>query len=40
MIGGNSISLLANELSNGWMGKEIDGNGGFVTVVGENGDSL
>jgi hypothetical protein len=35
MIGGSSISLLANELLNGWTSREIDGNGGSVTVVGE-----
>jgi hypothetical protein len=35
MISGSSISLLVNELSNGWTSREIDGNGGSVTVVGE-----
>jgi hypothetical protein len=35
MIGGSPISLHANELSNGWTSREIDGNGGSVTVVGE-----
>jgi hypothetical protein len=39
MIGGSPISLHANELSNGWTSREIDGNGGSVTVVGENGNS-
>jgi hypothetical protein len=35
MIGRSSISLPANELSNGWTSREIDGNGGSVTMVGE-----
>jgi hypothetical protein len=35
MIGESSISLPANELSNGWTSREIDGNGGSITVVGE-----
>jgi hypothetical protein len=35
MFGEGSISLPANELSNGWTSKEIDGNGGSITVVGE-----
>jgi hypothetical protein len=39
MIGGSSISLPVNELSNGWTSREIDVNGGSVTVVGENGNS-
>jgi hypothetical protein len=35
MIHESSISLPANELSNGWTSREIDGNGRSVTVVGE-----
>jgi hypothetical protein len=35
MIGGSSISLPVNELSNGWTSREIDGNGGSVIMIRE-----